>query len=139
MGVGQKVRVPHHRQRASSPTTIARQTTKAPPEIRGVVQNSMVEYSRAKEELIAKITANKACKFTPDFLRTKDVDELRGLAELAATPAPVENQQGGQQGQRPPMFVGQATPGQPPVQNKEGEGEAEEPLMAPTMNFEQSE
>lgn len=101
----------------------------APPEIRDVLTNGLAAHESEKKELIAKITRNKANKFSEDFLGTKGIQELQGLAALCggtddeqATPAtPVS------------MFAGQATLAGP-VANAEGEDD--DMLVLPTINFE---
>jgi len=56
---------------------------KAPKEYREVLQNGLNAHKAQKDALIATITANKANDFTAEFLATKEVQELQGLAKLA--------------------------------------------------------
>lgn len=99
----------------------------APPEIREVLENGLHAHETEKASLIEKITANKANKFTPEFLGTKGLQELRGLAALASGGAEKAEDNG------PSMFYGgAATPAGAPVANEEVEDGG---LELPTMNF----
>jgi len=110
---------------AAAPITTEQYIAAAPAGIREVLTNSLATYEAEKAALIKAITANKANTFTPEFLATKDVAELRGLSALARTDAPVADA-------TPAMFYGgAATPAGAPVANAEGD----EPLALPTINF----
>ena len=91
----------------------------APPSLR----EGMLEAKRTAEEvrktLIETITANKRNIFTKEYLATKTVEDLRGMANLATT----ENESP----RTIPIFLGQngAAVDNTPV----------EPLALPTMNF----
>ena len=105
----------------------------APPEIQQVLRNGLDAHTTEQARLIKEITANNGNTFSKEFLQTKGLDELRGIAALAKAGKPTENQD--QRG-AVPMFVGQATPAAPVTNADEG---AEEALAAPTMNFEKKE
>lgn len=100
----------------------------APPEIQQVLRNGLAAHETEQKSLIKKITGNTGNTFTEEFLATKGLDELRGIAALAGTDKPetVNNTN-----TMPPMFVGQSTPASP-TGNTEG---GEEALAAPVMNF----
>lgn len=105
------------------PVTLEAYMAAAPPELRGVLTNALVTHNQAKAALISTITANKSNVFTAEFLATKEIPELQGLAALAGVP--VAND-------RPvPMFNGAFTP-TGPVTNGASE---ESPLLPPVMNF----
>ena len=105
------------------PVTLQAYMDAAPPELRGVLTNALVTHNQAKDALINTITANKANQFSKEFLATKEIPELQGLAALAGVP--VAND-------RPvPMFNGAFTP-TGPVMNS---GAEESPLLPPVMNF----
>ena len=110
------------------PITMEAYVAAAPPEFRDVLVNGLKAHKTAKAGLIKTITDNADNAFTPEFLETKGLEELRGIAALASSgkdkethnPAPV------------PMFHGAATPAG--VVTNDGEP-TEAPLVAPTMNF----
>lgn len=101
----------------------------APEEIRDVLNNGLAAHNATKAELIGKITANAANKFSAEFLATKSLGELQGIAALATQPAaPTENTH-----RQVPMFAGQATPAAAPIANAADDDDV---LVMPTMNFE---
>jgi len=108
----------------SVPVTMEQYVNQAPAEFRDVLTNSLATHEAAKNGLIDKIVANKNNKFTKEFLSTKGIQELQGLAALA-----------GNEKQEPangiPMFYGGASVPAAPVGNEV----TEEPLTMPTMNF----
>lgn len=114
------------------PMTTEQFIAAAPPEIRQVLQNSLSTYEAEKAKLIGEITANKANAFTPEFLATKDVAELKGIAALAcnsmAQPEPIG---------AVPMFLGQSF-GPPMNQAPVNNNEDNDALVLPTMNFAQA-
>jgi hypothetical protein len=111
---------------APAQVTVEQYIGQAPEAFRAVLINAQNAYEAQKAELIAKITANVRNQFTPAYLGTKDVDELRGIAALADVPAPVV------QNEAPaPMFVGAATLASAPVLNAQSEGG----LPLPAMSF----
>ena len=90
-------------------------------------------FATEQDKLVKEITANADNTFTEEFLRTKGLDELRGIAALAAKPATADAPTGNQGGV--PMFIGQATP-TGPTANADGNQGGETALPVPTMNFE---
>lgn len=108
--------------------TVEGYIAKAPAAIREVLENSLATHKAEKEKLIEGIAANKANKFTKEFLGTKSLQELQGLAALAGTAAAATTPTR----QNPPMFAGAATPAAAPTANAEEEG-----LALPTINFDQ--
>lgn len=100
----------------------------APQEMRGVLRHGIAAYNQERETLIKTITENKANKFTTEYLKTKEVEELRGIAALAAAATPTAPA-------APPVsFFGSAVP----VLTDNVTSE-EEPLLPPTMNFQKKE
>jgi len=99
----------------------------APVEIKDFLTNAVATHNQQKEEVIAKLVENS--DFTAEFLRGKNLDELKGMESLmgAKAPAPVANTQA-----RPPMFQGQATPATSPVTNA---GNTPTGLALPSMDF----
>jgi len=108
----------------SAPVTLEAYMAAAPPELRGVLTNALVTHNQAKATLIDTIVANKSNVFTKEFLATKEIPELQGLATLAAVPVTNDHPV--------PMFHGAFTP-TGPVTNNASE---ESPLLPPVMNFE---
>jgi len=89
------------------PITNEEYINNAPPGVRDVLKRAMAAEQRAKDACIKTITGNANNPFTPEFLATKSVDELEGLAKLAS--GPVSNNTNGTVS-LPPMYFGQATP-----------------------------
>lgn len=102
----------------------------APPEVRSVVQNAMANEARQKKQLIDVIVANERNNFTPEFLVTKDVQELQAIAALAG---PVGNQQN--DGRFLPDFSGAASPIVNQGQRTAAFNDQEDLLLLPTINF----
>ena len=95
----------------------------APEGVREMLQAGMTTLKREKDRLIAVITANERNTFTNEHLAAKPVEELTALAKLAAKEkAEVDN--------AIPLYIGQ---GDTPDVTQH----TEEPLLLPTMNFEQ--
>lgn len=92
----------------------------APPEIREVLASSLATMNAEKKRLINVITSNERNTFTEEFLKTKTVDELRGIAAIAA---PIANKNDF----NPPMFVNDVV--------TTDNSQLPEPLPLPTMNF----
>lgn len=105
--------------------TVEEYIAKAPEGMRDVLTNGLATHNAQRTALIEKITANKACKFTKEYLATKGLGELQGLAALAGVPETTEVA-------NPPMFAGAATPAGPTANTEADEGG----LDLPTMNFE---
>jgi len=84
--------------------TVQEYLNNAPPEVAAVLNNAMATHEAEKTRLVDVIVANGKNPFSKEFLATKPVDELRGLAALAqvdetpSDPATV------------PMFSGAAAP-----------------------------
>lgn len=109
-----------------------------PPEVRAVYNHGLAKLNEERDALIKTITENKANKFTPEYLATKEISELQGLAALAGGA-----DTGGEQPQAPgapAMFYGgAATPAQAPTANTKGGDKADVGLSLPTMNFDNTE
>lgn len=117
--------------------TVAQYLAAAPPEIQAVLVANMGIIEREKQNCISVIVANSANTFTKEFLATKELPELQGLARIAQ--AGVPGGQFAQPQQAPPMFIGAAGA---PVMNSAGVQQSpygvldEEPLPEMTLNFE---
>lgn len=120
-GKGNKAKPP------AAPQTAEEYIANAPAAIRDVLTNGMAVHEAEKGKCIAVIMANKKNAFTKEFLATKGLAELQGLAAMAAPEATT------QQAAPAMFFGGQATPAGVPVANAATE---EEPLLMPQMNFE---
>lgn len=95
----------------------------APKEIRDVLTNSVQAMNEEKARLVEAILANKSHGFTKEDLSARPLNELRNIAALAA-PAHQAAQT------RTANYGGQADV---PTGN-----EAEEPMLAPVMNFDKA-
>lgn len=104
--------------------TVEQYIANAPKEIAEVLNSSLAAQKAQKAELIKKITANKRNPFTAEYLQTKKLEELQGIAQLADVPTPTDNEPA------PPIFIGQ---GEPMANNQDAGGE--EPLELPVMSF----
>jgi len=93
---------------------------KAPKEIQDVLTNGLNTYNKEKARLVGFITSNKKNTFTKEQLESKNVDELKAIAKLAAD----ENQQ------KEANYNGQLDAGDIDLNE-----EQEEPLKTPVMNF----
>lgn len=94
----------------------------APAEIKESLRMSVNTMNAEKQRLVNVITANERNTFTEEYLKTKSVDELKGIATLAAPK---------QDSSAPPMFIGQGEP--------IGNQTMPEPLPLPVMNFDKKE
>lgn len=56
---------------------------KVPARIRSVLQNALNLHDDQKNKMIASLVANKDCKFTEEFLKTKDLEEITNLCALS--------------------------------------------------------
>lgn len=112
----------------SQPTQTAEQyIASAPPEVREMLRNGLVAHNAEKLRLIGIITANAANRLTKEYLEQRSLEELSGIAALAAPP--VQNQQVLQNQQRP-LYLGSAT--LPPVTSQPT---AEPGLTLPVTNW----
>jgi len=100
--------------------TVEEYIDKAPEGMRDMLRQGIASHAAEKDGLVKKITANTRNPFTKEQLEAKDMSELKSIAILAEVPAPAS-------APPPPHFSGQA-----PVT---AAGAQEEPLVAPTMNF----
>lgn len=92
-----------------------------PSDVRAMVQNGLAEAQRIKTGLIAAIVANARNTFTKEFLETKDIVELRGIAVLC---------QGDEESaETNPLYIGQQ--GTVPASNVADE----EPLEVPSLEL----
>jgi len=96
----------------------------APPEYRDVIVHGLKAHVAEKTALITTITANERNTFTSDYLQSRSMAELVGLAKLAkdvpTANAPLQA-----------TYVGQA-----PVANLAVTANSEEePLLVPVMDF----
>ena len=85
----------------------------APPAIKEMLRNGARLAEQHRSRLIERITSNGRCRFSDEYLSSRSMDELEGLAALA-TPEPVANVEhgllGGEQRTIPVlngMFAGQ--------------------------------
>ena len=102
------------------PKTMKQYIDEAPAEIRESLQMSVNTMNAEKTRLTNVIMANEKNTFSEEFLKTKSIDELKGIATLAAPKQ--------EDGIHPPMFLGQGE-----VLNQDA---LPEPLPLPVMNFE---
>lgn len=107
-----------------TPITMEEYVDQAPAEFRDVLTNSLATHEEAKNELVTKIIANKGNQFTKEYLLTKGIKELRGIASIAC------NGKEDKREKDTPMFHGAFTPSGPA--NNEV---TEEALVMPVMNF----
>ena len=98
-------------------TNVEHYISRAPQAIRDVLREGVTAHNAEKSKLVNAITANKANRFSKDYLMRKPISELRCIASLATN------------GRRTANFSGAADAG--PVDNA-----GEEPLVAPVMSFE---
>lgn len=103
-----------------TPKTMKQYIDEAPVEIRESLQMSVNTMNAEKTRLVNVIMANAKNTFTEEFLKAKSVDELKGIAVLAAPKQ--------EDSHLPAMFLGQGE-----VFNQ---GTMPEPLLLPVMNFE---
>lgn len=95
----------------------------APAELRQQFTANKAAIEKEKENYIAQLTANTSNPFTPEFLKTKTLEELKGMVQLS----------GGQVNNGvPQMFYSGAAGGVVPVVNKV---KAPEGLKIPQIDF----
>jgi hypothetical protein len=78
----------------------------APAEYRDVLLSGLAAHRAQKAGLIGQIVANAANKFSKEFLETKGIEELTGLAAIATAAVPAPDAPAAPV----PMFDGAATP-----------------------------
>lgn len=100
----------------------------APDGIREVLSQGVTSLAAQKAAAIEKITKSPANVFSKEFLATKQLDELQGLAAMAVATLPAPESQNGVQMFIQPNYAGQSIP----VDNAQ-HGETELPL--PSMEF----
>jgi hypothetical protein len=108
----------------AKPVTAKEYIEQAPAEIQRVLRNGLSSYEAEKSRLIGIIKTNEKNPFSDEQLKSKDLDELRGIAVLASNkkedkPAEVLGSS---------IFSGQ---GDPVVNTAKVE-----PMNLPVMNFE---
>lgn len=113
---------------APAPITMEEYVAQAPEEFRDVIRNGLAAHESAKAKLIDAICANEANQFSKEFLQTKGIQELEGLAAIASAPAKAPEQPAAPV----PMFNGAATPAAKPVNNA---APAQDILVAPTLSW----
>ena len=79
-----------------------------------MLTNGLAAHRKERDQLIATITGNAANTFSKTYLEARTMEDLKGLAALAA--------------KKPAKYDGQGDPA--PTANAD-----EEPLPLPTMNF----
>ena len=92
-----------------------------PPEVARQMRHGIATYNEQVDTIVKEIIANENNTFAEDYLRGKDLAELKGIAKLAARTTPIENEDARFD------FSGQGRT----VDNTT----EEEPLELPTMNF----
>jgi hypothetical protein len=67
----------------NSANTVEEYILNAPAGMREVLQTSYQTHNRQKNQIIRTLTANKNCKFNPQFLANKSLQELQLMLDLA--------------------------------------------------------
>lgn len=96
----------------------------APSGMREVLQTSYQTHNRQKAKIIQQLTANSACKFSPQFLGQKSLQELQLLLNLAEGNKPRQTIQANYSGM-----------GDGGGMSEEMQTNSEEVLTVPTLNF----
>ena len=109
---------------SAGPQTMKQFMATAPKEVQQIVANALKREASDKAAAIKVIVANKRNKFTAEYLKTKDLEELQALAEMFSEP--VAN--GGVQ-----RFIG--ANGAPIGNAGQPDEGADEVLETPTINF----
>lgn len=124
-----EIPTPKKEEPPKKPLTANEYVAQAPPEVAAILNQGMLAYKQQKDALIEVITKNSANTFSKEFLATKEIPELQGLASLASSSVPVSF---APPQQNQPSYFG-AVGGGVPQQNS---AHTEEPLVPLTMNFE---
>lgn len=117
----------HNQRPTNNVNNVEQYLATMPPPIQAIVRNALAEQEGQKQQLVGRIIANSNNVFSKEWLLTRDISELRGIAALAGaqqTSPPTANY-GGQS--EVPMFNNQT---QIPLQNQEMEA-----LPIPTMTW----
>lgn len=114
---------------AVQPLTFGQLFQMADPATKAMLGQMQHNYNAQKSECVGKILANQANAFTKEFLETKELPELQGIAVLANSTMPLP---GGPAMFREANFAGAQGA---PVANAQGAGPAPADLVMPTMNF----
>lgn len=112
--------------------TVADYINNAPPEFRGVLSQSLIAHNQAKATAIQRIMASPVKVFNKEFLESKELPELEGLAAYAAATMPNQDQfaNSNSPGMFHPNYLGASTPAGGATFNED-----EEPLALPSMDF----
>ena len=100
--------------------------TQVPPALRATLKAAMNTERTLKDSIIVELLANEKCVFTAEYLKTKDVEELRNLRLLAGNSAKDED---------PTItrFAYSGQGGQLPINNNDVKVSSEAPLGLPTV------
>ena len=114
----------------TQPPTDEEWLASAPPAIQSVVRNAMAQEAAQKKAAIEAIVANKANTLKEEVLNTMSLDQLQGIAALAApaeeTPAP---------GRAPVNYRGNAAPSASVNNGGKEFNEEDDVLELPTVNW----
>lgn len=113
----------------AAPQTLNQYIANAPPEYRDVINAGIRAHAQQKEQLIGKIVANAANPFSKEFLATKGIDELQGLAALAQSALPQSQPGYG------PVAMFHGAQGGAPIANAGNPNAKRSTLTMPVMNF----
>lgn len=105
------------------PKTAQEWMAEAPAEIRSVVANAITFETEQKKTLIAQIVANSNKALTVDFLKTKELSELKTLARAFPTKSNDDTLM--------PLYFGAAAP----AANESADEVGNDILPIPTMNW----
>jgi hypothetical protein len=100
--------------------------TNAPPEVQEVIRQGQAQIAEKKNNLVGRITANKNNKFTTDYLNGRTIEELEGLAALAAPTQNTESKKN---------YFGASGTLASPITKNEGEPSKEEGLQMAKIDW----
>lgn len=106
---------------------------KAPPAMRSMLRSGILAHNQEKARLIQVIVANKANKFSEEFLNNQELEMLEGLAELAGT----SNSAPAGKPKSKYFAQGAATSTHNTDQTDNAEHDAGPVLESPVMNFDE--
>lgn len=98
----------------------------APPEVGAIFQSALAANVQAKKQLIDVITKNEKNTLSEAILQTMDLEQLRGIAAIAANSEP--------EYVPAPNYFGQATPAPTGNNSKANEVDEDDVLVPPTAN-----